>query len=41
VETVGAGIVDPPTTVIRVGIDQEIQVRSPKKPRPRNRRAGR
>ena len=41
VETVGAGIVDPPTTVIRVGIEQEIQVRRPKKQRPRNRRPGR
>jgi 16S rRNA (guanine527-N7)-methyltransferase len=41
VETVGAGIVEPPTTVIRVGIEQEIQVRGPKKPRPRNRRPGR
>ena len=41
VETVGAGIVEPPTTVIRVGIEQEIQVRGPKKPRPRNRRQGR
>jgi len=41
VQTVGAGIVEPPTTVIRVGIDQEIQVRSGKKPRPRNRRPGR
>jgi 16S rRNA (guanine527-N7)-methyltransferase len=41
VETVGAGIVEPPTTVIRVGIEQEIQVRGPKKQRPRNRRQGR
>lgn len=41
VETVGAGIVEPPTTVIRVGIEQEIQVRTPKKPKARNRRPGR
>jgi 16S rRNA (guanine527-N7)-methyltransferase len=41
VQSVGAGIVDPPTTVIRVGIDTEIQVRQPKKQRPRNRRPGR
>jgi 16S rRNA (guanine527-N7)-methyltransferase len=41
VQSVGAGIVDPPTTVIRVGIDQEIQVRSAKKPRPKNRRPAR
>jgi hypothetical protein len=38
---VGAGIVEPPTTVIRVGIEQEIQVRTPKKPKARNRRPGR
>lgn len=41
VETVGAGVVEPPTTVIRVGIDQELQVRSAKKARPKNRRPGR
>ncbi|GAA1958923.1 16S rRNA (guanine(527)-N(7))-methyltransferase RsmG [Catenulispora subtropica] len=41
VQTVGTGIVDPPTTVIRVGIDQELQVRGAKKPRSKNRRPGR
>src|SRR5260221_5031908 len=41
VETVGAGIVDPPTTVIRVGIDQELAARPPKKQRSKSRRSGR
>jgi 16S rRNA (guanine527-N7)-methyltransferase len=41
VQSVGAGVVDPPTTVIRVGIEQELQVRGAKKPRSRNRRPGR
>ena len=34
IQTVGAGVVDPPTTVVRVGIDAEIPVRPPKKQRP-------
>lgn len=33
IQTVGAGVVDPPTTVVRVGIGAEIAVRSPKKQR--------
>lgn len=33
IETVGAGVVDPPTTVVRVGIGPELTVRSPKKQR--------
>jgi 16S rRNA (guanine527-N7)-methyltransferase len=41
VETVGAGIVDPPTTVIRVGIDQELATRPTKKQRTKKRRGGR
>ena len=41
VETVGAGIVDPPTTVIRVGIDGELAVRSAKARKAKGRRPGR
>jgi 16S rRNA (guanine527-N7)-methyltransferase len=41
VETVGAGIVDPPTTVIRVGIDAELVTRSPNARKSKARRGGR
>lgn len=41
VETVGAGIVDPPTTVIRVGIDHELMTRPEKSQRAKKRQTGR